>query len=211
MNNGLFIRSISFTLFAAIVLTGCGSPVEQGASGERVEVGSTEALVWGEGETGAVLVHGAAYDAASWEDLGRKMAEKGIVALAVEDAAPENLVAAVEYLEDERGARSVALVGGSAGGSAVLQAAEQSPGVADQLILLSASGEVSRLGDEPKLFVASEGEGLAGDVRRMAEEALGSENEALVLPGDAHAQAIFQTEHGERLTSAILERLDEYG
>ncbi|MDP9484748.1 MAG: hypothetical protein M3Q49_02965 [Actinomycetota bacterium] len=59
--------------------------------------------------------------------------------------------------------------------------------------------------------MASEGEGMAGEVRRMAEEAPGDRNEVLVLPGDAHAQAIFETEEGERLMETILERLEEYG
>jgi hypothetical protein len=59
--------------------------------------------------------------------------------------------------------------------------------------------------------VASEGEGIAEDVRRMADEAPGDENEALILSGDAHAQAIFQTKEGERLMQVILERIEAYG
>jgi hypothetical protein len=55
------------------------------------------------------------------------------------------------------------------------------------MILLSGTGEVSGLGAYPKLFVASEGEGLAPEVRRMAEEAPGERNEVLILSGDAHA------------------------
>ena len=75
------------------------------------------------------------------------------------------------------------------------------------MILLSGTGEVSGLGEYPKLFVASEGEGLAEEVCRMAERAPGSRSEALILPGDAHAQAIFGTDGGERLMRAILTRL----
>jgi hypothetical protein len=45
----------------------------------------------------------------------------------------------------------------------------------------------------------------------MAESAPGSRNEALILPGDAHAQAIFETDQGERLMRAILERLEDNG
>lgn len=215
--NKLFL-SLSFFLLAAVFVAGCGSSGEQpaekgaqGSSGERVEVGdTTEALVWGEGDYGVVMAHGAAYDAASWEEQGQRIAEEGIVALAPEETSPESLLASIRYLEDERGAGGVALMGASAGGSAVLQAAREDPGVADQIILLSATGEVSGLGEEPKLFVASEEEGIAEVVRRMSEEAPGDQNEALVLPGDAHAQAIFQTGEGERLTQAILERLGEY-
>ena len=75
------------------------------------------------------------------------------------------------------------------------------------MILLSGTGEVSGLGEYPKLFVASDGEGLAEEVCRMAERAPGSRSEALILPGDAHAQAIFVTDGGERLMRAILTRL----
>ena len=215
-------------VLAALLLAGCGgsgdgpaggAPPEGGdsgegssaASGESVEVGGTEALVWGEGDYGVVLAHGAAYDAASWEEQARRIAKEGVVALAVEDTSPENLLAGMEYLGEERGIEGVALLGASAGGSDVLRAARENPGASDQIILLSATGDVSGLGEEPKLFVASEGEGIAGEVRRMAEEAPGDRNESLVLLGDAHAQAIFRTEEGERLTWAILERLESFG
>ena len=177
---------------------------------ERIDVGGTRAFLWGEGNYGVVMAHGASYDAASWENLAQQIAREGIVALAVEDTSPHSLLAAAGYLKGERGIRAVAFLGASAGGSAVLQAAKNSPDVPDQLILLSAVGDVSGLGEEPKLFVASEGEGrLAEEVRQMAEEAPGDRNEALVLPGDAHAQAIFTTDQGERLTQAVLERLEE--
>jgi hypothetical protein len=87
----------------------------------------------------------------------------------------------------------------------------EDPEKIDQLKLLSGIGDVSGLGEYPKLFVASEGEGIAERVRQMADEAPGDRNEALILPGDAHAQAIFQTKEGERLMQVILERIEEYG
>jgi pimeloyl-ACP methyl ester carboxylesterase len=181
------------------------------SAGERVEIGDKEALVWGEGDYGVVMAHGASYDAASWEEQGQRIAENGMMALAPEDTSPESLLASIGYLKEERGVRGVALMGGSAGGSAVLRAAKENPEAANQLIVLSAAGEVSGLGPEPKLFVASEGEGgFAEEARRMAREAPGDQNEALILPGDAHAQAIFQTEEGDRLMRAILERLEKY-
>jgi pimeloyl-ACP methyl ester carboxylesterase len=176
-----------------------------------VKIGNTEAFVWGEGDYGVVMAHGASYDAASWEKQGQRIAENGIVALAPEDTSPESLLASIEYLKEERGVRGVALMGGSAGGSTVLRAAKENPGAANQLIILSAAGDVSGLGTEPKLFVASEGESrLAEEAHRMAQEAPGDRNEALILSGDAHAQAIFQAEEGDRLMRAILERLEKY-
>ncbi len=173
------MRLVWLWVFAAILITGCqqtgdgtsgegsspGSSPETTAEnpsgmafGERVEVGNTEVLVWGQGDYGVVMAHGAAYDATSWEEQGQRIGEEGMVALAVEDTFPESLLASIDYLKAERGAQGVALVGASAGGSAALQ------------------------------------------------------NEALILPGGAHAQAIFRTaEEGDRLMQAILRRLEEYG
>ena len=217
---------VALVLAAAISAAGCDSPTggsaqstDRGstagssttATGERVEVGDTEALVWGEGDYGVVMAHGAAYDAASWEEQAQEIAGSGIVALAPEDASPKSLLDSMKYLKEERGVRGAALMGASAGGSAVLRAAKQDPDAADQLLLLSATGDVTGLGEEPKLFVASEGESIAEEVRRMAEEAPGNRNEVLILPGDAHAQAIFRTEVGDELMQAILERLEEHG
>ena len=134
-------------------VAGCGTPDGSANSGEpqkcetsreEVSVGDTEAIVWGEGDWGVVLSHGASYDAASWEHR-------------------------IEYLKEEHNVQSMAFIG------------------------------------------ASEGEGIAEQVRRMTKEAPRDLNEALILPGDAHSQALFQTEGGERLMRAILERLEEYG
>ena len=180
------------------------------ADGRRVSVGDTEALVWGKGDYGVVMSHGAVYDAASWEPQAKEIAQNGMVVLAVEDTSTESISVAAKHLKEERGVEAVALVGASAGTSGVLGAAREQRRLPDQLILLSGTGNVSSLGDYPKLFVASEGEGLAEEVRRMARQAPGDRNEALVLPGDAHAQAIFDTKQGDRLMEAILKRLRQY-
>ena len=74
---------------------------------------------------------------------------------------------------------------------------------------MSATGEVSALGDYPKLFVASEDEGLAEQLTAMADGAPGDQNETLILPGAAHAQAIFASDQGDALVEAILAFLDE--
>ncbi len=179
-----------------------------GDSGTRVQLGDGEALVWGDGTAGAVLAHGAIYDAASWRPQAEAIAEAGAVALAVENTSAAAILDGVRFLRERCGVETVTLIGASAGASGAFEAARIEPDAVDGLIILSASGEVGDLGEFPKLFVASEGEGIAEAARRMAEEAPGSENEALILPGDAHAQAIFTTEQGSRLLAAILERLE---
>ena len=203
----------------AVLVVGCGASEsstadeEQGSgiSGEWVSLPGTWAALGGVGARGVVLAHGAAYDAASWESQGQTLGENGAAALAVEDTSSSNLRTAIRYLKEESGVESVALIGASAGARPVLEVGEEDPEKIDQIILLSGIGDVSGLGEYPKLFVASEGEGIAERVRQMADEAPGDQNEALILPGDAHAQAIFQTEEGERLMQVILERIEEYG
>jgi pimeloyl-ACP methyl ester carboxylesterase len=205
-------------LATVMLVAGCGAPdgssggkTDNYTAGEQTSLGNTGAIVWGEGDQGVVLLHGAAYDASSWKNQGQTLGENGVVALAIEDTSPGNLRLAIDYLKKERSVGSVALIGASAGARPVLQVAGEDPDEVSQIILLSGIGDVSGLGECPKLFVASEGEGIAERVRQMANEAPGDRNESLVLPGDAHAQAIFQTEEGDRLMQAILERLKEYG
>lgn len=51
---------------------------------------------------------------------------------------------------------------------------------------------------------ASEG-AAAGVTREPAEKAPGEQNDAQILPGDAHAQNLFDTDQSEAVTKAILE------
>ena len=118
-------------LLAGILVAGCGGPGEQtgggdgssdgpGAAGspESVEVAGGEALLWGEGDRGAVLAHGAAYDAASWREQAERLAGNGVAALAVEDTSARSVAEAAGYLREERGVRDVTLIGASAGTAA---------------------------------------------------------------------------------------------
>lgn len=175
---------------------------------EQVQVAGSDALLWGGGDYGVVLAHGLVFDAASWGPQAALIARRGMTALAVEDISPQSILAAAEYLRTERGVKDVALVGGSAGADAILQATAQQQGEADQLILLSANQTVEGLGREPKLFVASEDEPRADVSGALARSAPGERNDVLLLPGDAHAQNIFDSAQGERLTRTLLERLE---
>lgn len=207
------LSTLSWSLLANLVVLSplFGAEETHSPGGARIEIeakgGTTQALVWGKGDYGVVVVHGAVYDAASWTPLAQAIAQNGMIALAVEQTDPSDIIAAREYLRNRYGVRSVALVGASAGGSAAMEAMRRSPGGWDQLIVLSAVGDARDLGPAPKLFVASQGEGMADSVRRMARESPGRDNEAALLKGTAHAQAIFKTEEGPRLTRLILDRL----
>ncbi len=168
---------------------------------------SVHGLLWGKGSYGVILSHGAIYDATSWTPLAIDIAKSGIMALALEEVEPDDILAAHSFLREKYGVKATGLIGASAGGSTALSAMARSPQQWDQLILLSSNGDVSRIGAAPKLFVASEGEGMAETAQQMAKDSQGCQNDVLIVKGSAHAQAIFRTPEGPRLTRAILERL----
>ncbi len=192
-------------LLALAALSACGDDAPDGA-GEGGGVGGADVRTWGDGDYGVVLAHGAAFDAASWEEQATAIADAGATVVAVEDISPEGIAAAVEQLQSD-GVADVALVGGSAGADGILRLLSEEPDLADQVILLSPNTTVEGLGDQPKLFVASEDEPVADVSRELAATAPGDDNEALILPGSAHAQNIFDTDQGDRVLDAMLERL----
>ena len=188
--------------------TGKGTSGGSAPSSERITIdGAGDALVWGEGKSAVLLSHGAAFDASSWQSQADQMAAAGYLVVALEETSPEEILAAVGFLRDDRGATEVALVGASAGADTSLEALSMDPDAVDQLITLSVNSTQEGLGDEPKLFIASEDESVADLSTELAKNAEGSDNEVLILPGSAHAQAIFDGNQAESAISAILEQL----
>ncbi|MEZ5383551.1 MAG: alpha/beta hydrolase [Microthrixaceae bacterium] len=205
------VRLVTVAALAMLAMScGSGDPTNAATSSTRVQTAQGEALLYGDGRYGVVLAHGAAYDAASWEEQANAIADAGHTALAVEDISADGIGAGVRYLSEERGIESVAMVGASAGAGGALELAATRPELLDQLILLSPNSVVDGLGDEPKLFIASEDETVAGVSRTLAANGPGASNEVLLVPGDTHAQGLFETEQADRVLQAILDRLEQF-
>jgi len=207
-------RHLVLLVGAIVLLAGaCGDDDSTGSAsgaavtGERIELDGSAALIWGDGERGAVLAHGASYDAASWQEQAEQTAAAGSTVVAVEDLGPDALRAASEFLETERLVTDVAVLGAGAGADAMLALLSEEPDLADQVILLSPNRVVEGLGSQPKLFIASEGESVADVSRQLAEEAPGKQNDVLLVEGSAHAQGLFDSDQATVVTDAILERL----
>ncbi|WP_323793083.1 hypothetical protein [Nocardioides sp.] len=199
-------RHVVLILTTLFLLTGCS---DDGTPSTPItgDGGGGKALTWGNGDYGVVLAHGAAFDAASWTEQAEAIAEQGATVVAVEDISTEGIAAAVTSLQDD-GIEKVALVGGSAGADAILRLSAEEPDLADQLVLLSPNTVVEGLGDQPKLFIASEGEPGSDLPNQLAEVSPGDDNQVLVVGGSAHAQNIFDTAQGPDVLAAMLERLD---
>ncbi|MGD9711523.1 MAG: alpha/beta hydrolase family protein [Thermomicrobiales bacterium] len=177
---------------------------------ERVSVGESEALLWNPSATHAVLlVHGAMYDAESWRPQVEVIARTGFAVLSLEEIGADDVLAGIDFLRDDCPERRIVVIGASAGASGAMSALASGPDGIAGLIVLAGSGDVSELGDFPKLFVASEEEGIAGTIQSLAESAPGDDNRVLILPGSAHAQAVFTTDQGPALLDAILAFIEE--
>ena len=155
---------------------------------------------WGDGPYGVVLVGDG------WEPLAAELALHGMRLVAV---APGALEPAITWLHGEGIERVAVMAVDGPGAQAAFEIGTDAPQLVDQLITISARGNVGRLGEFPKLFVASEGEAAAAQATEMADRAAGAWNAALLVPGDASGLAILDGEGADELRSGILRRLEE--
>jgi dienelactone hydrolase len=217
-------------VLAALFLGGCAGPRHVTFTTE--DGGVVHADIYGAGECAVVLAHGGRFDKQSWAGEARVLAEAGFQVVALDFrgygdsrgpgqadplGAPLHLdvLAAVRGLR-QRGARRVAVLGGSMGATAAAQASVVAdPGELDALVLL-ASGAI----DEPermkgrKLFVIARDDIGPGGRPRLDEllqqyERAPDPKELVILDGSAHAQLLFATDQGERLLSEIGRFLSE--
>jgi esterase/lipase len=182
--------------------------------------------LYGTGERAVVLAHGGRYDKKSWQPQALALANAGYRVLALDfrgfgeskgpgDKDPLSaplqfdLLAAVQHLRST-GATSVAIVGASLGAIAIGPTiADAKPGEIDRIVLLGAAANSapSRLTMAKLYIVTSDdqsGSGLRRPKIRAQYDAAPSPKEWLEFEGGAHAQALFETEHGEAVLDAIL-------
>lgn len=216
------------SLTALIALTAAAqSPVSYTAEDGAVIQGD----LYGAGTRGVILAHGGRYNKESWAPQARMLAASGFQVLAIDFrgygrsvgpggsdplSAPLylDILGAVRYLKD-RGAESIAVVGGSMGGTAAAVAAARSmPGTIDRLVLLaSPTGDVPEATWGCKLFIAAEGDTTASGTPRLVRireqyERAPDPKRLIVVPGTAHAQALFDTPDGMMVLNEIRQFLD---
>lgn len=218
MRESTLVRVIvTMSLITGAVFAGNGLVSAQGDAtamaleAQRVELpdGAGEALYWEGDEQAVIFAHGAVYDAASWTEQAKSITSLGFSVLAVEDISAEAIMTAKGWMLEEKGASGIVVIGASAGGGGALSALATDSSSVAGLVLMGATGSVDGLGDYPKLFTASEGEGMSDRLETMADEASGDANQVTIIPGDAHAQATFKNPEGEQLLDAIIGFLED--
>ena len=186
--------------------------------------------LYGQGERGVVLAHGARFNKESWKEQALRLQAAGFRVLAFDfrgygkskgpgdaDAmsAPLKLdvLAAVRYLH-QNGRKSVSVIGGSMGGAAAGAASIAShPGEIDRVVFLAAYPDVSAEKLQcASLFIVAQDDASGDGPRlpriRAAFEKAPEPKRLVVLEGSAHAQFLFQTDQAERVMKEILEFLE---
>jgi pimeloyl-ACP methyl ester carboxylesterase len=206
--------------------TGTGAPTET-VSFATSDGGLIYADVYGEGKKAVVLAHGARFNKESWQKQAEALAKAGFRVLAIDFRgygksrgpgkdkpleAPLHLdvLAAVRYMRD-KGAKTVAVIGGSMGGAAAgVASAEAKEGEIDRLVLLGSEGGV-KPGQMKgrKLFITCRDDIGPGDKPRLPKirehfDKAAEPKELVILDGSAHAQVIFTSDQGEKAMREIL-------
>jgi len=188
--------------------------------------------LYGKSDRGVVLAHGGRFTKESWQPQAQSLARAGFRVLAFDFrgfgkshgpgdsdlfTAPMQLdvLAAVHYLRNN-GAKTVAIMGGSFGGTAAADASIASqPGEINRLILLAAEGNgpAERIKAPLLVIVARDDandEGLRLPRIRAWFDKAPQPKELIVLDGSAHAQFLFQTDQADRVMKAVLRFLAEH-
>jgi len=220
-------------LAGACALAAAGAAEPRHVSFRTQDGGVVHADVYGRGERGVVLAHGARFDKESWAKQAHALEGEGFRVLALdfrgygESAGPGqadpmtaplrfDVLGAVRWLKAD-GAKTVSAVGASMGGWAVAEAALAAPGEIERIVFLASwPDRHSPIGELKgrKLFITArddrDGTGALRlpDIRAAFEKA--PEPKRLVLlDGSAHAQFLFETGQGERLLREIEKFLSE--
>jgi acetyl esterase/lipase len=190
--------------------------------------------MYGSGQHAVILAHGGRFDRTSWRDLAHLLAKHGFRVVAIdfraavearkghetpclydEHCLARDVLAALTYLR-QSGSWNVALVGASLGGGAVAQASvEAEPHTISKLVLLAHMPiKHPEKMQGRKLFIVARNDLGSGDVPRLPEiraqyDKAPGPKKLVVLEGSAHAQFLFATGQGERLTNEIVQFLQQ--
>jgi hypothetical protein len=215
---GVLIARLMAMAWACLLVGACAGQTDGSASpspgssavASHVGIpGAGDALLWGSGAYGVVLLHESASDAASWSAQATAMARDRMTAVALESVSADGLRAAIEWLRTDRKVARVAVLAAGGAARSLAELADSAPTLIDQAIVISPPAGLDWSAEFPKLFAASAGEPAASAARAATDQAAGTWNVLFTVDGSASGQGIFGSPTGNQLVTVILRRLDE--
>jgi pimeloyl-ACP methyl ester carboxylesterase len=220
--------------FAALLLTSAEAAMAQQRVAFETDDGARiiSDLYDRPGADAVILAHGGRFTRQSWRPLAERLHQAGHQVLAFdfrgfgESTGPRDedplsaplhleILGAIRFLKAQ-GVRQVYVVGGSLGGMAAGDAAVHSPGLIDRIVFLGspaslANRDISGMKGRKLFIVAREDRNGAGELRleriRADHDRVPPPRALLVMEGEAHAQALLETDQSARVTEAILDFL----
>jgi pimeloyl-ACP methyl ester carboxylesterase len=223
------MKIIFAVLFAVAMVR--GATAQTGISFPTQDGGMVFADIYGSGDKAVVLAHGGQFNKESWSKQALVLVNAGYRVLAIDfrgygnshgpgdkdvQSAPlyQDVLAAVRYLR-AGGAKWVAVVGGSMGGSAAGDASiESKPGAIDKIVMLGAApNEPADKLHCPSLFLVAR-EDASGDGTELRLPAIQRQydrapqpKKLILVESSAHAQHLFETPQNDRVMREILDFL----
>ncbi len=158
-------------------------------------------------DNAVIFVPGAVFDKESWFFLARRLQKLDVASLSLDGKTPSDVLSAIDFLKG-RGFKHIILVGGSMGGTAVLDVLEGRPDqkISKVILLAPAGGTPIKSERIDKLFIVSKNDrlGLYDTVKTLCDRSAGPK-EFVVLDGAEHAQHIFKSGQREALTKLIID------
>lgn len=167
-----------------------------------------------------IFAHGAIFNKESWYFMAERLQKESIPSLSLDfrgygnskkgstDKRSLDILGAIDYLK-ERGFKKIAIVGGSMGGAAILNALDmKTDAVIEKVVLLAPAGGIGIASKSiKKLIVVSKDERLFTRVNTIYNES-NQPKELKVYPGAFHAQHMFKSEYRDELTNFIIDFLN---
>ena len=178
------------------------------------------ALFEGKKDLAVIFAHGAIFNKESWYFMAEQLQSKSVSSLSIDfrgyghskkgstDKKAFDILGAITYLK-EQGYKKIAIVGGSMGGKAILDAIEINKNIEIiKVVLLSpAAGGIGISSNSiKKLFVVSENESLFPVVNKIFNES-SNPKQLKVFKGNFHAQHMFKGPYSNELSNLIIDFL----
>ena len=179
--------------------------------------GTIEASLFKGGKEKAVIfAHGAIFNKESWYILAEIFQRKEVTSLAIDFRGYGNskkgssnniafdILGAIDYLKGQ-GFKNISLVGGSMGGTAILDALKiKTDDKLNKVVLLSPAGGPGITSKNlDKLIVVSKDEGLFNKVNNIFKSST-DPKQFKIYEGSLHAQHMFKSNYAEELTNLIV-------